>query len=62
MPRWPWTNSQLKKLTDHVREGTEPEAGLPPYNEVMSFYDDLAAQVQQDILIWHLCSAMSRPR
>lgn len=49
MPRWPWTNSQLKKLTDHVREGTEPEAGLPPYNEVMSFYDDLAAQVQQDI-------------
>lgn len=49
MRRWPWSNTQLKRLSDHVRKGTQPEASLPPYNDVMAYYDDLAAQVQQEI-------------
>lgn len=47
--RWPWPNSQMKKLTDHVRAGTDIPPGLPAYNEVMAYYDDLAAQVQSEI-------------
>jgi len=47
--RWPWTNGQLKRLSAHVREGTKPAEGLPPYNDVMAFYDNIAAEVQTEI-------------
>lgn len=45
----PWSNSQLKNLSRHIRDGTEPPANLPSYGEVMLWYNDVAVQVQQDI-------------
>lgn len=45
----PWSNNQLKSLSRHIRDGTTAPAGLPAYNEVMLWYNEVAAEVQQKI-------------
>ncbi|MDQ1127548.1 ppGpp synthetase/RelA/SpoT-type nucleotidyltransferase [Microbacterium sp. SORGH_AS 505] len=45
----PWSKNQLKRLSRHIREGTEPASGLPSYDEVMLWYNDLAEHVQTTI-------------
>ncbi|MGM1017992.1 MAG: RelA/SpoT domain-containing protein [Actinomycetota bacterium] len=45
----PWSGNQLKKLSRHIRDDTSPPDGLPTYDEVMLWFNDLAAQVQQRI-------------
>ena len=45
----PWPGNRLKNLSRHIRDGTTPPENLPTYDEVMLWYNDLAAQVQQKI-------------
>lgn len=45
----PWTTSQLKKLGEAIRDDRVPAEGLPPYPDVMSWFNDLAADVQLEI-------------
>lgn len=45
----PWSNGQLRKLGTCIREGTEPPAGTPSYDEVLLWYNDLATHVQRRI-------------
>lgn len=53
-PPCPWTNGQLKKLGKCIRDGTSIPAGLPPYKEVMEFYNEVSvvAQTKIDALDW----------
>ena len=45
----PWSNARLKKLSRHIREGTPTPSGVPSYDEVMLWYNDVAADVLQKI-------------
>jgi ppGpp synthetase/RelA/SpoT-type nucleotidyltranferase len=45
----PWTTSQLRGLSHHIRDGTPQRDGDPSYSEVMLWYNDLAAMVQKKI-------------
>ncbi|HET6300716.1 hypothetical protein [Microbacterium sp.] len=45
----PWSTNQLKSLSRHIRDGTAPPPHLPAYSDVMLWYNDVAASVQQDI-------------
>lgn len=45
----PWSKNQLKKLSRHIRDDTDPPAGLPTYGEVMLWYNEVAAEVQGKI-------------
>lgn len=45
----PWSMSQLKKLGVCLRDGVEPGPGLPPYSEVMLWYNELAVTVAREI-------------
>lgn len=51
----PWTTSQLRQLSHHIRDGADLRAGDPSYDEVMLWYNDVAEQVQREIaeLNWH---------
>ena len=45
----PLVNNQLKNLSRHIRDGTVPPDSLPSYSDVMLWYNDVAAECQQDI-------------
>lgn len=45
----PWTTSELRRLSHHIRDETPPSDNHPAYGEVMVWYNDLAAEVQQRI-------------
>ncbi|MGX5770317.1 RelA/SpoT domain-containing protein [Microbacterium trichothecenolyticum] len=45
----PWSNNQLKSLSRHIRDGTTAPENLPAYSDVMLWYNDVAATVQQAI-------------
>jgi ppGpp synthetase/RelA/SpoT-type nucleotidyltranferase len=45
----PWSGTQLRKLGEAIRDNREPATGLPGYDEVMSWYNDLAAEVLAEI-------------
>lgn len=49
MDSCPWSNSQLERLGDHIRDRSEPDPALPSYSEVMLWYNDLATHVQKRI-------------
>lgn len=49
MLRCPWTNAQLRRLSNHIRDGAPLNPGDPSYSEVMAWYNDVAAQVQREI-------------
>ncbi|GAB2890878.1 hypothetical protein GCM10027027_02280 [Neomicrococcus lactis] len=41
-----WSNKQLKRLGNAIRNNEEPSADLPDYDEVMMFYNDVALKTQ----------------
>lgn len=45
----PWTTSQLRRLSHHIRDGVEVRPEDPTYDEVMGWYNDAAALVQGEI-------------
>jgi ppGpp synthetase/RelA/SpoT-type nucleotidyltranferase len=49
MPPLPWSTNQLKKLGFCIRDDTPIPEALPPYDEVMVFYNELAADTQTKI-------------
>lgn len=44
-----WTVGKLKRLGNALRDGAEPSSGLPDYDEVMLFYNEVAVQVEEEI-------------
>lgn len=44
-----WTVGKLKRLGNALRDGAEPSDGLPDYDDVMLFYNEAAAQVEEEI-------------
>jgi ppGpp synthetase/RelA/SpoT-type nucleotidyltranferase len=49
MTELPWGTNKLKKLGACIRDGTPAPPTLPSYDEVMLFYNDLAAEAQAKI-------------
>ena len=49
MQRPPWPTNQLKRLSRHLRDHEVIPDDLPSYGEVMLWYNELAADVQQRI-------------
>ena len=50
MSELPWSTNKLKKLGHCIRDETTPiPSSLPSYDEVMVFYNDLAAEAQSKI-------------
>lgn len=49
MDTCPWSQNQLKRLGKHIRDGTEVPIGTPSYNEVMLWYNEVAARVQKRV-------------
>lgn len=49
MLKCPWTTSELRRLSHHIRDETPAGANHPTYGEVMAWYNDLAALVQKRI-------------
>ncbi|MDQ0755779.1 hypothetical protein [Arthrobacter sp. B3I4] len=49
VPPLPWTTNQLKKLGFCIRDEMPIPDSLPSYDEVMVFYNDLAADTQAKI-------------
>lgn len=49
MLKSPWSNNRLKSLSRHIRDRTPVPAELPQYQEVMLWYNDVAADVQRSI-------------
>lgn len=45
----PWSNAVLKKVSKHIKEGTEIPDDLPNYDDVMVWYDELVAYVIEEI-------------
>lgn len=45
----PWSGEVLKKLSRHLRDGTEPPDSLPRYDDVMVWYDELVDFVITEI-------------
>lgn len=45
----PWSNKQLRKLGVSIRDEVEVATGLPAYDEVMLYYNDVAAETQEII-------------
>lgn len=45
----PWTTGQLRRLSLHLRDGVVGHGDRPDYGEVMSWYNDLAAEVQSRV-------------
>lgn len=45
----PWTTSELRRLSHHIRDETPRGDNHPSYGEVVSWYNDLAAEVQKRI-------------
>ncbi|MFD4111635.1 hypothetical protein ACFWWU_36590 [Streptomyces sp. NPDC058650] len=45
----PWSGAQLKKLGRHIRDGSDAPPTLPAYSDVMMWYNDVAAEVQNAI-------------
>lgn len=43
----PWPTNRLKALGRHIRDGTPISADVPPYDDVMLWYNDVAAEVQR---------------
>lgn len=50
MQQRPWSLGQLKNLGFSIRDQTDIRAGIPDYDEVMSWYNDLALDVQNRIM------------
>ena len=50
----PWSGETLKKLSRHIRDGTEPPSSLPAYDDVMVWYDELVNHVlgRLEALAW----------
>lgn len=49
MPPLPWSTNQLKKLGIRIRDGETVPDSLPGYNEVMFYFNDVAAETQARI-------------
>jgi len=49
MEACPWGTNELKRLSVHIRDSTPPGTNHPSYADVMGWYNDLAARVQQEI-------------
>lgn len=45
----PWSGGQLKRLGKCIRDEVAVPADLPPYEEVMAFYNDVAVETQDRI-------------
>lgn len=45
----PWSNAVLKKVSKHIRDGTDIPGELPNYDDVMVWYDELVAYVIEEI-------------
>lgn len=60
MEKRPWTNRQLKDLSDHIRSDSEPNSSLPDYDEVMLFFNDLAAEVQDTLRTYDWSALLDR--
>lgn len=45
----PWSTSELRRLSHHIRDGKAQREGDPSYSDVMLWYNDLAAAVQKKI-------------
>lgn len=42
----PWSAKQLRKLGESIRDGLVAKPGLPSYDDVMLYYNDVAAETQ----------------
>jgi len=49
MEERPWSGQTLKKLSRHLRDGTQIPADLPTYDDVMLWYDELVDHVIKEI-------------
>lgn len=49
MQSCPWTQNQLRRVGEGIRDGAPTGSGLPTYGEVMLWYNELAAAVQRRI-------------
>lgn len=45
----PWSSSSLKRLSNSLRDGTPAPPGCPSYEDVLIWYDDLAAAVSRHL-------------
>lgn len=45
----PWPLNRLKRLSRHIRDGSDPPPDLPTYRDVMIWYNRVATDVQRDI-------------
>lgn len=63
MERPGWSNKQLRRLGEHIRDGTQPSKDLPAYEEVMLWFNDLATFVQRETraLTWEPLLGTLRP-
>ncbi|MFI2565281.1 hypothetical protein ACIPWF_14615 [Paenarthrobacter sp. NPDC089989] len=43
----PWSAKQLRKLGESIRDGLTAKPGLPSYDDVMLYYNDVAAETQE---------------
>ena len=43
----PWSAKQLRKLGESIRDGVTAKPGLPSYDDVMLYYNDVAAEAQE---------------
>lgn len=62
--RPPWSGNQLRRLGESIRDGTPAPASGPSYSDVVIWYDDLAAGVQDVLrsLDWESLLTGRQPR
>ena len=49
MDQRPWSNTQLKRLGKAIRSGEPLPPNIPPFDEVIVWYNELASGVQKKI-------------
>ena len=50
MERHPWSNNQMRKLGEYIRDGKLPNGSAPTYDEVMLYFNDYAEATQKELL------------
>lgn len=59
VPTRQWSSKQLRRLGECLRERRETPAGHPSYEDVVGWFDDLAAAVSSDIRALDWCFLLS---